>query len=40
MSDYVLIPRRYLRKADVTPLKLERFKRRYPEVARFAGVKL
>jgi hypothetical protein len=38
-SDYVLIPRRYLRKTDVTPLELEKFKRRYPDVARFVGVK-
>jgi hypothetical protein len=39
MLGYVLIPRRYLRKTDVTPLEFERFKRRYPEVARLAGVK-
>jgi hypothetical protein len=38
-SDFVLIPLRHLRKTDVTPLELERFKRKYPEVARFAGVK-
>ena len=39
MSDFVLIPRRHLRKTDVTPLALEKFTRRYPGVARFAGVK-
>jgi hypothetical protein len=39
LSDYVLIPHRYLRKTDVTFLELERFRRRYPEVARFTGVK-
>jgi hypothetical protein len=39
MSDYVLVPRRHLRKTDVTPIELERFKRNHPEVAKSFGVK-
>ena len=38
-SDFVLIPLRHLRKTDVTPLELERFKRKHPDVAKYVGVK-
>ena len=38
-SDFVLIPLRHLRKTDVTPLELERFKRKHPELAKYVGVK-